>query len=137
MGGRAGFGVWRKCSLLTPIQVDFTFILASMPKLQEFDWRVDVKTSSDTIARMSAPTCLLQLKVLQNRLSVVCSRVCCGADECHVFAFVGQIQSNMVSKFAQGIAHVYSQILSILLALSVSPHTLLCGYSYTCETLCY
>jgi hypothetical protein len=38
----------------------------SMPKLQEFDWRVDVKTSSDTIARMSAPTCLLQLKVQQS-----------------------------------------------------------------------
>lgn len=34
-----------------------------MPKLADFDWRVDVKTSSDAITRMSVPTCLLQLKV--------------------------------------------------------------------------
>lgn len=38
-------------------------ILVSLPKLADFDWRVDVKTSSDAITRMSMPTCLVQLKV--------------------------------------------------------------------------
>ncbi|XP_046863670.1 COMM domain-containing protein 9-like [Xenia sp. Carnegie-2017] len=38
----------------------------SLPKLADFDWRVDVKTSSDAITRMSVPTCLLQLKIQEN-----------------------------------------------------------------------
>lgn len=36
----------------------------SLPRLVDMDWRVDIKTSSDTISRMAVPTCLLQLKVL-------------------------------------------------------------------------
>eukprot|EP00057_Strongylocentrotus_purpuratus_P004585 XP_003729007.1 PREDICTED: COMM domain-containing protein 9 isoform X1 [Strongylocentrotus purpuratus] len=35
----------------------------SQPKLVDFDWRVDIKTSSDTLARMSVPTCILQLQI--------------------------------------------------------------------------
>ncbi|XP_076471277.1 COMM domain-containing protein 9-like isoform X2 [Babylonia areolata] len=35
----------------------------SLPKLADFDWRVDVKTASDTVARMSVPTCVLSLQV--------------------------------------------------------------------------
>ena len=38
----------------------------SLPRLSDFDWRVDIKTSSDTLARMSVPTCVLQLKVWTN-----------------------------------------------------------------------
>ena len=38
----------------------------SLPKLADFDWRVDVKTSSDAITRMSMPTCLLQLKIQED-----------------------------------------------------------------------
>ena len=38
----------------------------SLPKLVDFDWRVDVKTSSDAITRMSMPTCLLQLKIQED-----------------------------------------------------------------------
>ena len=29
----------------------------------DFDWRVDVKISSDSVARMAQPTCLVQMKV--------------------------------------------------------------------------
>lgn len=29
----------------------------------DFDWRVDVKTSSDSAARMAQPTCIVQMKV--------------------------------------------------------------------------
>ncbi|EDO35919.1 predicted protein, partial [Nematostella vectensis] len=35
----------------------------SLPRLVDFDWRVDVKTSSDAITRMSIPTCIMQLQV--------------------------------------------------------------------------
>ncbi|CAM5161218.1 unnamed protein product [Natator depressus] len=34
----------------------------SLPRLVDMDWRVDIKTSSDSIGRMAVPTCLLQLK---------------------------------------------------------------------------
>ncbi|KAH3888754.1 COMM domain-containing protein 9-like isoform X2 [Dreissena polymorpha] len=42
----------------------------SLPRMVDFDWRVDIKTSSDSIARMSVPTCLLQMKVQDNPLRV-------------------------------------------------------------------
>ncbi|KAG8190366.1 hypothetical protein JTE90_022013 [Oedothorax gibbosus] len=35
----------------------------SMPKLTEFDWRVDLKMASGKVARMSEPTCILHLKI--------------------------------------------------------------------------
>ncbi|XP_076588617.1 COMM domain-containing protein 9 [Chaetodon auriga] len=35
----------------------------SLPQLKDLDWRVDVVTASDSISRMSVPTCLLQLKM--------------------------------------------------------------------------
>lgn len=38
----------------------------SLPRMVDFDWRVDIKTSSDSIARMSVPTCILQMKVQEN-----------------------------------------------------------------------
>ncbi|OWF47966.1 COMM domain-containing protein 9-like isoform X2 [Mizuhopecten yessoensis] len=42
----------------------------SLPRLVDFDWRVDIKTSSDTITRMSVPTCVLQMKVQENATEV-------------------------------------------------------------------
>ncbi|XP_052798413.1 COMM domain-containing protein 9-like isoform X3 [Mya arenaria] len=42
----------------------------SLPRMVDFDWRVDIKTSSDSIARMSVPTCILQMKVQENPLRV-------------------------------------------------------------------
>ena len=38
----------------------------SLPRLTDFDWRVDVKTASDAISRMSVPTCILQMQVQEN-----------------------------------------------------------------------
>ncbi|NXL48159.1 COMD9 protein, partial [Podilymbus podiceps] len=38
----------------------------SLPQLVDMDWRVDIKTSSDSISRMAVPTCLLQLKIQEN-----------------------------------------------------------------------
>ncbi|XP_069385229.1 COMM domain-containing protein 9 [Paralichthys olivaceus] len=35
----------------------------SLPQLKDLDWRVDMVTGSDSLGRMSVPTCLVQLKV--------------------------------------------------------------------------
>eukprot|EP00042_Codosiga_hollandica_P017468 m.48221 g.48221 ORF g.48221 m.48221 type:complete len:199 (+) comp47688_c0_seq2:66-662(+) len=35
----------------------------SLPKLTDFDWRIDVKTASQESVRMGVPTCLIELKV--------------------------------------------------------------------------
>ncbi|KAK1159901.1 COMM domain-containing protein 9-like [Acipenser oxyrinchus oxyrinchus] len=35
----------------------------SLPQLVDMDWRVDIKTASDSVARMAVPTCLVQMKV--------------------------------------------------------------------------
>lgn len=35
----------------------------SLPQLKDLDWRVDMVTGSDSVSRMSVPTCLVQLKM--------------------------------------------------------------------------
>ncbi|XP_028842027.1 COMM domain-containing protein 9 [Denticeps clupeoides] len=35
----------------------------SLPRLVEIDWRVDMKTASDSVNRMAVPTCLVHMKV--------------------------------------------------------------------------
>ncbi|XP_053305579.1 COMM domain-containing protein 9 [Spea bombifrons] len=38
----------------------------SLPRLVDLDWRVDIKTSSDSLSRMAVPTCLLQMKIQED-----------------------------------------------------------------------
>ncbi|EQB79192.1 COMM domain-containing protein 9 isoform 2 [Camelus ferus] len=38
----------------------------SLPRLVDLDWRVDIKTSSDSVSRMAVPTCLLQMKIQED-----------------------------------------------------------------------
>uniref|UniRef100_A0A8C3YUL1 COMM domain containing 9 n=1 Tax=Catagonus wagneri TaxID=51154 RepID=A0A8C3YUL1_9CETA len=38
----------------------------SLPRLVDLDWRVDVKTSSDSISRLAVPTCLLRMKIQED-----------------------------------------------------------------------
>ncbi|XP_048727247.1 COMM domain-containing protein 9-like isoform X2 [Ostrea edulis] len=42
----------------------------SLPRLVDFDWRVDTKMASDAVSRMSVPTCILQMKVQENQTEV-------------------------------------------------------------------
>ncbi|XP_061077175.1 COMM domain-containing protein 9 isoform X1 [Conger conger] len=35
----------------------------SLPQLVDMDWRVDMKTASDSVRRMAVPTCLVHMKV--------------------------------------------------------------------------
>lgn len=58
-----GSRVWCHCVLLG-ITEPFFNPPVSLPRLVDMDWRVDIKTSSDSIVRMAVPTCLLQLKVM-------------------------------------------------------------------------
>ncbi|XP_042372438.1 COMM domain-containing protein 9, partial [Plectropomus leopardus] len=37
--------------------------VVSLPQLKELDWRVDMVTGSESLSRMSVPTCLVQLKM--------------------------------------------------------------------------
>jgi len=37
--------------------------LVSLPRLQNIDWRIDIKNSSDHLARMSVPSVIVQLQV--------------------------------------------------------------------------
>ncbi|KAG9335752.1 hypothetical protein JZ751_004181 [Albula glossodonta] len=37
--------------------------LISLPQLVDMDWRVDMKTASDSVSRMAVPTCLMHMKV--------------------------------------------------------------------------
>ena len=53
-----------KAWLLDGARAELSCIPAvSLPRLVDLDWRVDIKTSSDSISRMAVPTCLLQMKV--------------------------------------------------------------------------
>lgn len=40
----------------------------SLPKLKGFDWRIDIKSGSDTVTRLQVPTCLLELKASKSEL---------------------------------------------------------------------
>ncbi|XP_061173319.1 COMM domain-containing protein 9-like [Saccostrea echinata] len=42
----------------------------SLPRLVDFDWRVDTKMASDSVSRMSVPTCIIQMKVQENQTEV-------------------------------------------------------------------
>eukprot|EP01050_Picozoa_sp_SAG11_P011253 SAG11_NODE_1179_length_5597_cov_3.257184_1_plen_141_part_00 len=46
--------VWREAVLSTPV---------SLPRLLDVDWRVDVKTSANTVSRMAAPSALVELQL--------------------------------------------------------------------------
>ncbi|KAM6969785.1 COMM domain-containing protein 9 [Aplochiton taeniatus] len=35
----------------------------SLPRLKNMEWRVDVKTSSDSVSRMAVPTCLVNMQI--------------------------------------------------------------------------
>lgn len=38
-------------------------VAVSLPRLVDLEWRVDVKTASDSVSRMAVPTCILHMKV--------------------------------------------------------------------------
>lgn len=48
------FPQWRSSTISSQI---------SLPKLVDFDWRVDLKMSSDQLSRMSVPSCIVHLQV--------------------------------------------------------------------------
>lgn len=51
-------------------QADTVNNLVSIPKLIDFNWRVDVKMASDDDKQSSSPSCILQLKVEDDKKSI-------------------------------------------------------------------
>lgn len=67
--------------------------VVSLPQLKELDWRVDMVTGSDSVSRMSVPTCLVQFKVSTDpnlRLRVLTSQSC----DLHLHLWSHQNQHN-------------------------------------------
>ncbi|XP_026859872.2 COMM domain-containing protein 9 [Electrophorus electricus] len=46
--------IWRNEALANQI---------SLPQLVDMEWRVDIKTCSDSVSRMAVPTCILSMKI--------------------------------------------------------------------------
>lgn len=38
-------------------------VAVSLPRLVDLEWKVDMKTASDSVSRMAVPTCILYMKV--------------------------------------------------------------------------
>lgn len=53
------------CTIITVLSPSLPplYGIVSLPRLVDFDWRVDMKAASDSVNRMTQPTCLVQLKV--------------------------------------------------------------------------
>ncbi|RXM93993.1 COMM domain-containing protein 9 [Acipenser ruthenus] len=49
--------------MAAPVTEEQFTALQLLLKLVDMDWRVDIKTASDSVARMAVPTCLVQMKV--------------------------------------------------------------------------
>ncbi|XP_045174842.2 COMM domain-containing protein 9-like isoform X2 [Mercenaria mercenaria] len=77
----------------------------SLPRMVDFDWRVDIKTSSDSIARMSVPTCILQMKVQENP-----SRVDTVADVSNVNV---ELSKETLDTMLDGLSKIRDQLSSV------------------------
>jgi hypothetical protein len=57
--------VYSYCLLLLLLLLFIVVVICvvSLPRLIDFDWSVNIKSASDTVAGMAVPTCLVQMKV--------------------------------------------------------------------------
>ncbi|XP_078540805.1 COMM domain-containing protein 9 [Lissotriton helveticus] len=77
----------------------------SLPRLVDMDWRVDIKTSSDSISRMAVPTCLLQMKI-QEDASL------CG-DEPLVSAVTVELSKETLDTMLDGLGRIRDQLSAV------------------------
>ncbi|XP_075401987.1 COMM domain-containing protein 9 [Tenrec ecaudatus] len=77
----------------------------SLPRLVDLDWRVDIKTSSDSISRMAEPTCLLQMKI-QADPSL------CG-DKPPVSAVTMELSKDMLDTMLDGLGRIRDQLSAV------------------------
>jgi hypothetical protein len=65
---------WRDAALASqgtlPDPLFVSHSAVSLPKLKDFDWRIDFKTASNQSIKMAVPTCIIDMKVEEQPLSV-------------------------------------------------------------------
>ncbi|XP_029438828.1 COMM domain-containing protein 9-like isoform X3 [Rhinatrema bivittatum] len=88
--------VWRSEAELSQI---------SLPRLVDMDWRVDIKTSSDSIGRMAIPTCLLQMKIQEDA-------GLCG-DEPVISAVTMELSKETLDTMLDGLGRIRDQLSAI------------------------
>ncbi|NXY87471.1 COMD9 protein, partial [Alcedo cyanopectus] len=77
----------------------------SLPRLVNMDWRVDIKTSSDSISRMAVPTCLLQLKIQEDV-------ALCG-DSPVVSALTVELSKETLDTMLEGLGRIRDQLSAV------------------------
>ncbi|NXE45186.1 COMD9 protein, partial [Casuarius casuarius] len=76
----------------------------SLPRLVDMDWRVDIKTSSDSISRMAVPTCLLQLKIQEDA-------ALCGNNP--VSALTVELSKETLDTMLEGLGRIRDQLSAV------------------------
>ncbi|XP_007941441.1 COMM domain-containing protein 9 [Orycteropus afer afer] len=77
----------------------------SLPRLVDLDWRVDIKTSSDSISRMAVPTCLLQMKIQDD--PSLCT------DKPSVSAVTMELSKEMLDTMLDGLGRIRDQLSAV------------------------
>ncbi|XP_049635874.1 COMM domain-containing protein 9 [Suncus etruscus] len=77
----------------------------SLPRLVDLDWRVDIKTASDSISRMAVPTCLLQLKIQEDP--------CLCRDEPSVSAVTVELSKETLDTMLDGLGRIRDQLSAV------------------------
>ncbi|XP_069479455.1 COMM domain-containing protein 9 [Ambystoma mexicanum] len=77
----------------------------SLPRLIDMDWRVDIKTSSDSISRMAVPTCLLQMKIQEDA-------GLCGAEPT-VSALTMELSKETLDTMLDGLGRIRDQLSAV------------------------
>ncbi|XP_077178311.1 COMM domain-containing protein 9 isoform X2 [Paroedura picta] len=77
----------------------------SLPRLIDMDWRVDIKTSSDSVSRMAVPTCLLQLKIQE-------AAALCGND-LTTSALTIELNKQTVDTMLDGLGRIRDQLSAV------------------------
>ncbi|XP_055988622.1 COMM domain-containing protein 9 [Sorex fumeus] len=77
----------------------------SLPRLVDLDWRVDIKTASDSISRMAVPTCLLQMKIQEDP-------VLCG-DKPSVTAVTMELSKETLDTMLDGLGRIRDQLSAV------------------------
>ncbi|XP_026643658.1 COMM domain-containing protein 9 isoform X2 [Microtus ochrogaster] len=77
----------------------------SLPRLVDLDWRVDIKTSSDSISRMAIPTCLLQMKIQEDPSL-------CGDKPC-ISAVTMELSKETLDTMLDGLGRIRDQLSAV------------------------
>ncbi|KAL2093983.1 hypothetical protein ACEWY4_011295 [Coilia grayii] len=76
----------------------------SLPRLAEMDWRVDLKTASDSVSRMAVPTCLVHMKIQDNS--------CAGGDD-SLSSVTMELSKETLDTMLDGLGRIRDQLAAV------------------------